>query len=200
MPGGFGQRKVFIGVHTCSMDGRRKGCVCVAVASKTKVGPSALSLLCPRRKAPLQVVPQTPHPGPAGNGVLLLLLRAAVERSWEELPAHPSHIDMAFTEYLKQQILPGTYVVVSVKDGLSKIPVTPAMCLLPSGTHRTPLGLAQGLPFPEKGTPKSPWPHCIVPISQPGPCHSWTGVGAIMFECLTRTGTAPTAWLSGARD
>lgn len=48
MRGGFGQRRVFIGVHTCPEGGRRKECGHRAVPSKTKVGPSAVSLLCPR--------------------------------------------------------------------------------------------------------------------------------------------------------
>lgn len=49
-------------------------------------------------------------------------------------------------------------------------------------------------------TPESPWPHCNVPVCQPDPHHSWTGVGAITIECLSRTGTGPRAWLSGARN
>lgn len=151
------------------------------------------------RKAPFQVVPQTPHPGSDGNGVLLLLLRAAVERSWEELPAHPSHTNLAFMKNLKQQILSGTCVVVGVKEGLSKIPTTPAMCLIPSGTQRTLLGLAQGLSFLGKGTPGVPLA-TLQFAHLPAWTHSWTGVVAIMFECISRTGTAPTAWLSGARD
>lgn len=182
MPGGFGQRRVFIGVHTCPVGGRRKGCVCGAVVRKTKVGPPALSLLCPRsaqlvlgspERLLSRLSPQTPHPGTAGNGVLLLLLRAAVERSWEELPAHPSHTDMAFMESLKQQILPGTCVVVGVKDGQNSL----NPCNVPASFWHPQD------PFPEKWTPESPWPHCNVPICQPGLCLRWTGVGAVMFEC-----------------
>lgn len=103
------------------------------------------------RKAPFQAVPHTPHPGPAGNGVLLLLLRAAVERSWEELPAHPSHTDLAFMKNLKQQIFPGTCVGVGVKDRLSKIPAIPACACFLLALTGLSLGWPKGCPFLGEG-------------------------------------------------
>lgn len=115
-----------------------------------------------------------------------------MERSWEELPAHPSHTNLAFMRNPKQQIVPGTCVVVGVKDELSKIPATPACAcslLAPTG--------------PQLAGPRaapSPWPHCNVSICQPGPHHSRTRVDIVIAECLTRTSTASTAWLSVARN
>lgn len=112
--------------------GRRSVCMeqCSARPSGSIIPVPALPQGClAPRKAPFQAVPHTPHPGPAGNGVLLLLLRAAMERSWEELPAHPSHTDWAFMKNLKQQIFPGTCV--GVKDRLSKIPaISACVCFL----------------------------------------------------------------------
>lgn len=181
MGGGSGERRVFIGVHTCPVGGRRKGLCAWSSAQQDQGGSISPVPALPQgclagaglpRKAPFQIVPHTPHPGPADSGVLLLCSRAAVERSWEELPAHPSHTDLAFMKSLKQQIIPGTCV--GVKDGLSKIPATPAC---PCSSWHPQNHPWAGPKAALSQTPESPWSHCNVPICQPGPRHSWTGVG-----------------------
>lgn len=135
-----------------------KDCVHEAVPSKTKVRPSALSLLCPRGAWLVQGSPERLlsrlshiHLILAQLAMEFYCLRTAVERSWEELPAHPSHTDLAFMKSLMQQIIPGTCV--GVKDGLSKIPAAPACpCFLLAPTEPS-LGWGKGCPFPDTRVP-----------------------------------------------
>lgn len=94
-------------------------CVQGAVPSKMKVGLSALHLgaCCfgpggawlmqgSTQKSPCQAILHVSHSGPSGSCILLLLLGtvagAAVESIQEELPAHPSHTDLAFIRHLEQ--------------------------------------------------------------------------------------------------
>lgn len=148
---------------SCEGDLGRQGCLLSStVPSKTKAGPPALPLLCPGGAWLVQGSPERLLSRLSHKRLILAQLAMEfyccsrgllVEKSWEELPAHPSHTELAFMKSLKQQILPGTCVGVGVKDGLSKIPAPPACaCFLLAHTEPL-LGWPKGCPFPDSRVP-----------------------------------------------